>query len=69
MYLLERDVSGDMLEAKVIESDGSIKQKKLPFFEALNNAMMVASSQTASKSIFGSFNVTAVMRAANFNFN
>ena len=68
MYLLERDVSGDMLDAMVIETDGSIKQTKLPFFEAMNNAIMVGQSQIASKEIFGDYNVTAIMRAAKFNY-
>ena len=68
MYLLERDISGDMIEAKVIEADGSIKSKTLPFFEALNNSLAVGASQSASKYVFGRLNVTAIMRAASFNW-
>ena len=58
MFLLERDISKDMIPQNVVQDDSSIVKVDLPFFEGLNNAMSTGITSATARAIFGDRPVT-----------
>ena len=68
VYLLEEDVSRELIESHSWADNGTLETTKRTCFNAISNAMTFAVSNVGGRQIFGDWLATAALKAVDDNY-